>query len=345
MNFYQFATNPSISGPKPMLQFGLKSNGAWYHIFDLVQRLNPENELAVFGFLIQELTEVEGDLLSGSYMNFELLFLNGSILYPEIVISDNSRMVRSGPKHRKHENDSFLILVKEIGNSELDIIQNTVNEIIGEISLATTRFTFRKQLFSLQTKRNLNSEKPFTYKFSWQFIDSASKFVVSKYESVVSDIQKLNSKIEELESKKKSKIRLAISLNNNLSKENNQTAFLKQWFAIEVLLQTEGDKTIMKIKNKLKEIHSIDTSKSETIPIGLLFGLRSEIVHNGLTINIPTPILILVWELFVDLCMHEIDSKSTRENSIEVMTEYSKYIGDFFNHFRKLTKMLKENRK
>ncbi|HEX5762813.1 MAG TPA: hypothetical protein VFY04_06800 [Solirubrobacterales bacterium] len=79
-------------------------------------------------------------------------------------------------------------------------------------------------------------------------------------------------------------------------------ALLKLWFALEILTGTSDRKAVARIDRALSAAYEISREQvSSQFGIGRIFGLRSKIVHHGLKVHVPGPLLNYVAGIYVDL--------------------------------------------
>jgi hypothetical protein len=88
-------------------------------------------------------------------------------------------------------------------------------------------------------------------------------------------------------------------------------AFLKYWIAIETLAMPDGT-DIRPVTQQLAESYGKPESEArDFFAVGRLFGLRSEVVHQGLTPRINQHLLAYIEGVYVDLFTHGLGGKST----------------------------------
>ena len=89
------------------------------------------------------------------------------------------------------------------------------------------------------------------------------------------------------------------------------SAFLKYWIAIETLAMPDGT-NIKPVTQQLAASYGKSEAEArDFFAVGRLFGLRSEIVHEGLTPTIEQHLLAYTEGIYVDLLTHGLGGKST----------------------------------
>lgn len=69
-----------------------------------------------------------------------------------------------------------------------------------------------------------------------------------------------------------------------LGKKESDTVdrFIKLWISLEILVEGKGNKLIKKVKNELTKIYPNINEENINIVIGRVYGIRADIVHEGL---------------------------------------------------------------
>lgn len=79
-------------------------------------------------------------------------------------------------------------------------------------------------------------------------------------------------------------------------------AFLKLWFALEILTASTDDKVVSRINRALRAAYEIDQSEvGPEFAIGRIFGLRGKVVHHGLKVDLSGRFLNYLAGVYIDL--------------------------------------------
>lgn len=107
----------------------------------------------------------------------------------------------------------------------------------------------------------------------------------------------------------KQKIALSLHWHMKGIQSDGLDSFLSLWIALETLTMTSTN--ISEINNALAAAYNITkSSAAEEFGAGRLFGLRSQIVHNGSRVKISTNLTEYMECLYADLLMHELLGQS-----------------------------------
>jgi len=132
--------------------------------------------------------------------------------------------------------------------------------------------------------------------------------------------ESVSRKIDSLEPYLISRIKLCLRWIDSAEHEiNSLDEFLKLWFAIETLAMPDTT-DIKPLVNRLQLIYNIDKYKAQKyFAIGKIFGLRSNVVHNGLNIGIHQQLnsylRALLNDILMDICGYP--SKRLAEKILE----------------------------
>lgn len=87
-------------------------------------------------------------------------------------------------------------------------------------------------------------------------------------------------------------------------REGQVDDFINCWLALETLAM-EGTTNIAPIRNMLAEIHGLDVQQAgETFPIGRIYRLRGDILHNGQIQLLKHGLTRFMTDVFADLLLH-----------------------------------------
>ena len=129
----------------------------------------------------------------------------------------------------------------------------------------------------------------------------------------------ISQKIALLEITLQTRIKLALRWIDSAEHETQGIdEFLKLWFAIEIISMPDTT-DIKPLCNQLAIIYNIEKSKvQEYFSIGLIFGLRSKIVHNGLNIGIHDQLNQYLRAIFYDILL-SICSLPTKKKAQQIL--------------------------
>jgi hypothetical protein len=120
---------------------------------------------------------------------------------------------------------------------------------------------------------------------------------------------KCHSEIEKRDSSQKQKISLSLHWHMKGIQNDGLDSFLSFWIALETLTMTSTN--VSDLNNALAAAYKITkASAAAEFGAGRLFGLRSQIVHNGVRKNISTDLTDYMECLYADLLMYELLGES-----------------------------------
>lgn len=135
-------------------------------------------------------------------------------------------------------------------------------------------------------------------------------------------IKKIYNKVHSVESKKKNRLLFSLYWYEKSFRSSMVDAFLHGWIALEALAMPDTT-NILPMKKKLAEIFETTTEKIETkFCLGLLVGLRSDIVHNGVIPAIHPSLMDHIHDMYVDLLVHECELEAVYRSK-ELLTDDS----------------------
>lgn len=120
-------------------------------------------------------------------------------------------------------------------------------------------------------------------------------------------VEDISKRLSSLNQDVQSRIKLGLRWVDSAEHENQSLdEFLKLWFAIETIAMPDTT-NIKPLVNRLASIYNIDPAKAQNhFEIGKLFGLRSNIVHNGLNIGIHEQLnrylKAIINDIIMDIC-------------------------------------------
>lgn len=127
-------------------------------------------------------------------------------------------------------------------------------------------------------------------------------------------VESISQKINSLESDLQSRIKLSLRWVDSAEHETNSLdEFLKLWFAIETISMPDTT-NIKPLINRLAQIYNVDIhGVQDLFGIGKIFGLRSNIVHNGFNIGIHQQLNRFLKAIFNDVLLDICTCRSNKK--------------------------------
>jgi Apea-like HEPN len=118
------------------------------------------------------------------------------------------------------------------------------------------------------------------------------------------------------------RIRLSLRWLDEAKRSKDVDAFLKLWFALEILTASTGQKVVSRINGALSTSYGVGQNEiGRQFGIGRIFSLRSKIVHHGLKLPLSGSFLNYVAGVYVDLLVpllgfqHPESARTTRDEA------------------------------
>lgn len=257
--------------------------------------------VSVYHCLSDYLKETGKPYVVGEIFYSKYLLINTSLEYDKIdlffkeIINDIPQFVSNINTIKTEQNVLLLFFLPYTSATEADTIQ---------------KLQSARGLLSITEGKNTNYWHVTDYILNFPSLQRSSisgsiRMPVAKkafYKEIIVD--EVSKRVENLEEKISNQIRLASRWIDSAEHETQPIdEFLKLWFAIEVVSMPDTT-NIRPLADRMAKIYDITSNEAkENFYLGRLFGLRSNIVHEGLQPVIHMQLTSFLRAIFYDLLM------------------------------------------
>lgn len=130
----------------------------------------------------------------------------------------------------------------------------------------------------------------------------------------IDQVKCIDTKIANLDRTNKARIEMSLRwYNKAIFEKEIVDGFISYWIALETVIKEKGS-DISIIKNTLKNIYGEKVmEENKEFQVGILFGIRSAILHNGKSKELPSTILGFLRAMYIDLLYYILDLKTGKK--------------------------------
>lgn len=304
------------------------------NIIDILPKnwIDPEGKVSVFCSTYHCLTKVlereKRDYISGQIFNTAYLIVRTSFEYQTsrlkylgVLENGTLNFVQELTNHNESSNGAYIIFYSRYKGAETE--DQSISEIRisrGLLNLVEGRNTIFLHIYD--NILHLPSGES-------EMVSDSIKMpeIVQSFENGIT-IDEVTKQILILEESIQNRIKLAMKWVDDAEHENQPIdSFLKLWFALEVL-SMPNTTNIKPLNTTLGKIYTMSSQDvGQTFKIGIIFSLRSHIVHNGLNIPIHMQLNLYLKALITDV-LHDLCSMPSKLLAQQVLLNVDYVTGE-----------------